>query len=534
MLLKIALRKTTVGLALLLGILLTASLLTGMALMQTPDKEKGIETQAVERESYWLVLDSARPVAEVLPPLLDILTALRANGTVIDFDSVPQASVPGAVPGVRVVIAPGRLAMLRSLPGVLDVSTVLPPPPAGVSILATTGSITGQVTEAGSGVPLSGIFVEIYDAVSRVFLDYTSTDGNGFYDITVTAPYNQAKLVFNRWSSNAYIQQWYNNKAYFYEADKVNVGGVVTNVSPALGRKGVISGTVTDARTGVPLENVEVDIYDLDYNDIDYLWTDNNGQFLTYVLSGTYRILLNAWSDEWEWYQDKTWFEEADLVTVTNGLTTTITAQISRTCIAGTVTGDGQPLAYAEVRLYMPGDDRAYGSATTDAAGGYELCYIWPSNYQISFNYFPTATTWYNGQVLRSSANIITVTAGAFQTVNGDIGTDLGGCISGKATYWDGTAARPYVYILEASGQVVPAFYGDYYNSYWDDSGWTDDDGSFVACGLSAGNYTVLLNDYRSEELRRVTAIVAAGQNTDMGVVIIGDYPPLYLPLVIR
>jgi hypothetical protein len=113
--------------SLVLGMGLMASLLAGSALAQRPEGERQPPARRVEATTCWLILDPAKPVDEILPPLLKALTGLEARGEIIDFDQTPRSSAPTAVPGLRVIARPGARNTLRGLPGVLDVSDRLPP-----------------------------------------------------------------------------------------------------------------------------------------------------------------------------------------------------------------------------------------------------------------------------------------------------------------------------------------------------------------------------------------------------------------------
>jgi hypothetical protein len=98
--------------SLILGMGLMASLLVGSALAQRPEGERQPPARRVEAKIYWLILDSGKPVDEVLPSLLNALTGLEVRGEILDFDQTPQSSAPTAVSGLRVI---GRLDALNTL-----------------------------------------------------------------------------------------------------------------------------------------------------------------------------------------------------------------------------------------------------------------------------------------------------------------------------------------------------------------------------------------------------------------------------------
>ena len=291
---------------------------------------------------------------------------------------------------------------------------------APASILATA-SITGRVTD-GTGTPLAGIWVNIFDGVSKVYLASTNADANGYYSATVTAPYDKVKVQFSDWGW-VYATEWYDGKVFFSTADAVDIsgGGTFTNVNASMERKGVISGTVT-FDGGSPAAGVFVDVYNAYGKQV--AWggpTNASGQYTVqppYPGAHGYFVRFGGNPNMvTEWYQDQDSLDAATPVTVTAGTTTTINASVAA---AGWITGvvtdavTGLPLAWvAEANVY---DQSGYqvGSAWTDGSGVYAVGGLGTGYYRVRFsdgagNY---ETEYYDDQSTLDLATLVSVTAG--------------------------------------------------------------------------------------------------------------------------
>jgi hypothetical protein len=81
----------------------------------------------------------------------------------------------------------------------------------------------------------------------------------------------------------------------------------------------LISGTVIDSASGQPLMDVSIDVYDWDYNWVSWAYTDWNGDYITFagLRNGTYKLYAYDYnSGAYEWYRNKTDFNNADPVSV--------------------------------------------------------------------------------------------------------------------------------------------------------------------------------------------------------------------------
>jgi 5-hydroxyisourate hydrolase-like protein (transthyretin family) len=650
---------------------------------------------------------------------------VMAMGLALSLGALSVLSLLAGLGGLR---QPGALAAHETLPAA-----------DSTHALAATGGITGLVLAENSGAPLAGVVVKIYDGVSFALLYTTTTDADGHYSATVTSPYSQARLFFDG-SAVAYATgEWYDDKAFFSQADRVYLqeGAVVTDVNVSLAERGIMSGTITleggapaidvcvtllevnegcDAHTdalgqfiiaglsgtyrlrfsggafpgirseyyrdkyspdeadevtvtarataaftaevtsrnvitglvtdeisGIPIGNARIVLYDkadtvvrdltlpcfscapgeyrfyvlnpgdyrLEFRNLPYhatefysnqqtladatvvsitatqvitginaalitgltgtlavtLTQDNyqplssthaayvelydpssgeglatigsingDGSTVTYtfvVSGGDYLVYLGAnYPLLGEWYDDQPVSSTAAIVSITPGVTTTISANLAVTtapgCITGTATSGGLPLQGALVRIYRIGDDKQVRARDvwTDANGAYDPICVQPGDYQVTFSYYPSATTWYSNTLTRAAADTVAITSDVTLTnVNGVLG-DLGGCVSGQVVNLDNQAVVTASIQIRDVGGNLP-FWRGLYGTALADQGNADVDSGFVACGLASGTYIVQCPHVGSS----APITVSASQVTSG--VICRPYA-IYLPVVMR
>jgi hypothetical protein len=123
------------------------------------------------------------------------------------------------------------------------------------------GSISGVVTDALTSNPLPTTTVRLYDAVSNsAYATSTLTNQAGAYTLT-NLPAGSYKVGFTR---QGYGQQFYAYTDTITDATvlTLTVDGVITDVNGALGpATGCLTGVITAASSGVPLDAVSVTVY---------------------------------------------------------------------------------------------------------------------------------------------------------------------------------------------------------------------------------------------------------------------------------
>ena len=222
-------------------------------------------------------------------------------------------------------------------------------------------------------------------------------------------------------------------------ATAVVVGvGAVTVPAALADDTGSIAGQLTDG--GDPVPNAFVSVYDLNFGWAGSAIANSAGEFaVTGLAAGDYKVrfLVDSYS---QWSNQKTSFEEADVITVTGGQTTTINeAILPYGIISGHVTNaDGTPAVNVNVIASGPA---ASAFATTDSTGLYTLKYLATGSYRVEFRRdFSSPAQYANNRTNYLDADPIPVTAGAttqldqtllpYATVTGTI-TDNGQPVPG-------------------------------------------------------------------------------------------------------
>jgi 5-hydroxyisourate hydrolase-like protein (transthyretin family) len=247
--------------------------------------------------------------------------------------------------------------------------------------LQTAGTISGTVTDA-VGIPIANIDVSLDGPPG--YHEATCTDASGNYSIT-TAAYDvewrvsAASSSFN-WCgcSDNYIEQYWENAPDWDNATVLVLDAgtpFISGIDFALEPGGSITGVVTDAATGSPVEDVQVCVstYD-DHQFIGCVQTAADGSYTAGgLVSNDYRVSASKNGYAFQYYQDASSWGDADRVAVVAGAATSgidFSLQTAGT-ISGTVTdAGGVPIANMNVSL----DGDGFGDGTcTDASGNYSF-----------------------------------------------------------------------------------------------------------------------------------------------------------------
>jgi hypothetical protein len=183
--------------------------------------------------------------------------------------------------------------------------------------MAHGGTITGTVKN-DDGDPLSGIVVsaQIQNGSTG---GSASTDSNGSYSIAGLPAGSYSVGFFD--SGTTYVAQYWNDKPDYSSATPVpvTVDTTTPNISPTLHPGGSISGTVTDAATGNPLEGICVGVYGQGTNSV-CATTDANGHYsLSKIPPGSVKVRFAHSQDQEhrdQYYNDRPDLTSGDSVTV--------------------------------------------------------------------------------------------------------------------------------------------------------------------------------------------------------------------------
>jgi hypothetical protein len=168
--------------------------------------------------------------------------------------------------------------------------------------LVPTGAIEGTVTATEDGLPAAEIEVCAYGVVSEEIAgcDFTAADGS--YSIGLEG--GAYKISF--WSGpsgRALALQFYDHESRWVEADVLAVaeGETKTGVDADLAPGATISGHVSSAATGLPLEEIHVCSIDALSGGLwTCTWTNSKGNYaLRRFSAGVYKMVFSLELKEW-------------------------------------------------------------------------------------------------------------------------------------------------------------------------------------------------------------------------------------------
>jgi hypothetical protein len=203
--------------------------------------------------------------------------------------------------------------------------------------------IEGRVTAKATGAGVEGVGIEVYDDHGLI-VGYSETSADGTYLVGGLLP-GTYRVQFLTTSEDEDLGegatptlafQFYNNSATFAGAQTLTLvaGATASGINAALVAGGAISGTVTDADGGAPLDTATVNLLDAKGNIVETTETNPDGTYTLYgVPAGTYYVEFDAatlYSDEseaadsyaLEFYGGKATLEGSTAVTVVAGATT--------------------------------------------------------------------------------------------------------------------------------------------------------------------------------------------------------------------
>lgn len=358
------------------------------------------------------------------------------------------------------------------------------------------GMITGRVTNETGELGLDEVRVTLYD-VGGQFIDSTSTEASGHYTATqlATGAYLLEFEPSRSGVSGGYVTEWYDNKPDRTTADSVTVTAPnrTANIDAALAVGSRICGKVTGMDSGVGLEDIVVDVYDATGRNLDFIFTDAAGNYVTSALPGSaYKLEFHplssspAYAYMAEWHNDKPNEASADVVTLTApNVDAVVNVVLQRGGqITGKVTLAGSGLGVSEVDINVNDqNDRFVNSARIDATGVYTTPGLPTGSYKLQLE--PEgdvavqgyALEWYNDKTNEADANLVAVTAPNL-TRNIDFVLAPGGRITGRVTAAETNVGLEFasVFIYEPPRKFVGSVS-------------TDENGVYLTPGLRNGSY---------------------------------------------
>jgi 5-hydroxyisourate hydrolase-like protein (transthyretin family) len=366
------------------------------------------------------------------------------------------------------------------------------------------GQITGVVTALDGGAPLGNAYVEAYGEYDTICPPaslcsprvFTYTNSIGEYTLTGLETGNY-RVGFG---AHDYLFLTYDNKTTWENADFVSVtlGQTTDNINGALTFGGSISGHITDADGGAPLEGAYVYAFDsptaaeVCYDCPSYVsfdQTDASGAYsLDGLATGDYYVKFGKQDYLTSYYDGHSRLLDGDPISVT---ATQITSNIDAALILGgkisghvTSTKDNSPLDEVDVYVYDAPDsaiENYMQIRRTNSNGLYTVNELPAGDYYLRFVKNGYREVYYDNQSILSQANAVTVGLSQI-TENIDASLDQMGIITGRVT--DAASGEPVAGVEVAVydiSYIPPLNPKDY--------GMTDEDGIFMIDGLEPGNY---------------------------------------------
>ncbi|MFC7482003.1 carboxypeptidase regulatory-like domain-containing protein [Luedemannella flava] len=283
----------------------------------------------------------------------------------------------------------------------VTVSDTLRPPSVG-----GTG-IAGRLTDGGQPVAEVGVTIwnEYYD-----WIDYVTTGADGSFAL----PYVWAGTYKVSFSLPGGVQQWSHQKLTFESADIIEVvDGQATILDEELAPHGQITGHLT--RTdGTAVGGAYVVATSTDGQVMAQANTDTDGSYsFPFLPAGNYTVSFRPFGYEGptQFAHGKSRVEDADVITVGVGATVTVDDEVLPfATVTGQLTGNGQPVPFAQVYLHdAVTDDVTY--AFTDSDGRYSAR-LRPGRYKVSFVLENGLIQWAHQARTKADATVFTFAEG--------------------------------------------------------------------------------------------------------------------------
>ncbi len=301
---------------------------------------------------------------------------------------------------------------------------LLAPPVGAVAAEGGTGTITGTVSAEGGPV-VGEVEVCAKSVVDEGAFKCKSLLGGGFYEIT-ELPAGEYKVGF--WPTGNYVTQFWEQALTWEGAKAVPVVAELptTGIDADLEVGATISGTITAAATGAPVEKVEAcaTLVEPDRGrklELERCAKTNAvGQYtIDGLIPGQWSIYLYAQQAEAD-VVSAPYAQPTVEVGPRQNLFGVSEALIPGGQIAGTVrvAGTGAAAGGVQVCVTTASSPTPLGCLRTPSSGAYRFTRVWPGSYKVVFSPEPSGTEgpdsfptqWWGGQSTFAAAAPILVT----------------------------------------------------------------------------------------------------------------------------
>ncbi|GBD93540.1 hypothetical protein BMS3Abin05_01123 [bacterium BMS3Abin05] len=437
----------------------------------------------------------------------------------VQFDKILQKKVDEEIPAGEKINAFLRAIKMQEAHG-LDRREIFAAIRSQFRAKAVQGSgvIQGSVTVDGV-VPPQGVEVMVFDRYGFP-AGSAELDWNGAYSVTGLAPGQYFVLT-----SSQFVDEFYDNAisddyAGWRNAKLVPVkdGETVTGIDFDLQAGAVITGNVfkKDGLTPIAWNLVQVKIFRADQKkEITKanVFTDDQGAYSVNVPgTGSFKIYAESWGYEGEFYNQKSSWNDADVVTISSlndtlkGIDFSLvkgespgTNPVAKGgAIQGKVTGAaGIPLNFTFMVAFNTADTSLAGFAVTSQAlfggevapGEYVISPLDSGSYIVYANDLigPYGKEYYDGSLTPDGAKPVLVSAE--DTTRGiDFSMRLGGSISGSVTMQN-SAPMDSILVIAVRKDIMDE--DKFFSNIDFGFAFTDSTGVYTIRGLSSGDYVL-------------------------------------------
>ena len=238
-------------------------------------------------------------------------------------------------------------------------------------------TLAGRVTESGTGTPMVGVWVTLYDD-HGASAGLRLTDATGRYRFR-NLPAGSYRVSFTD-MTGAHARQFHAGSSDLAGATPLALGaGGEVVVDAELAAVTAVTGVVTDRASGAPLADIWVNLYDDQDVRVGFRVTDASGAYAFRNLApGDYRVSFTDVSG--------TYAPAGTSVLVDAGEVRSDASMSASTTLTGTVVDalSGAPVAGIWVLVNRP-DGTMVTFRVTDAAGRWSVPGLTPGPYQVAF-----------------------------------------------------------------------------------------------------------------------------------------------------
>ncbi len=363
----------------------------------------------------------------------------------------------------------------------------------GTAVLA--GGLAGSVTDAATGVSLAGIDLDLFDSnFSAVTTVNPITGSDGIYQIS-PLPAGDYYLRVDPTAAQGYVDSYYPGVFLKSQATLITVAEFGTTIASFSLQTGTtISGTITDAATGLPIGGMDLDVFASDQSFIGSInaRTDSTGAYtLGAFPAGCFFVQADPETTFYlpEFTSGGMFISTATSICV-DGVTPMTTADIAMD-LGGKISGiltdtiSGAPVDSVDIDVFDAlGAFQSYADGRSLPDGSYVVGALPPGQYFVQadpviLQGYPD--TYYGDSYSMSLAVPVSITAGA-TTTGCDIHLMPGGSFSGTVT--EAATGLPVaglrVSLFDSSGSIISGAGAN-----------TAADGSFLVGIVPPGNYFV-------------------------------------------